>query len=73
VVRYSAGDDIIVLTPGGTNLNIVASQTGITGLTGFNPSPLDLIENPSNGHLYVAQLNEATGSGAIALLKPRLS
>lgn len=73
VVRYSAGDDIIVLTPGGSNLDIVASQTGITGLTGFNPSPLDLVENPSNGHLYVAQLNEGAGSGAIALLKPRLS
>jgi hypothetical protein len=73
VIRYSAGDDIIVLTPGGTNLDIVASQTDITGLTGFNPSPLDLVENPSNGYLYVAQLNESTGSGAIALLKPRLT
>ncbi len=44
VVRYSAGDDVIVLTPGGANQDIVASQTGVTGLTGFT-NPLDLIED----------------------------
>ncbi|HYX18463.1 MAG TPA: Ig-like domain-containing protein [Nostoc sp.] len=70
VIRYSAGKDIIVLTPGGENLDIVNSQTGITGFTGFNPSPLDLVENPRNGYLYVAQLNEGTGTGKITLLRP---
>ncbi|MCC5656985.1 Ig-like domain-containing protein [Nostoc sp. XA010] len=70
VIRYSGGKDIIVLTPGGENLDIVNSQTGITGFTGFNPSPLDLVENPTNGYLYVAQLNEGTGMGKITLLRP---
>ncbi|MEH1999820.1 MAG: Ig-like domain-containing protein [Nostoc sp.] len=70
VTRYSAGKDIIVLTPGGAKLNIVDFQTGITGFTGFNPSPLDLVENPTNGHIYVAQLNEGTGMGKITLLRP---
>lgn len=70
VIRYSAGKDIIVLTPGGENLDIVNSQTGITGFTGFNPSPLDLVENPTNGYLYVAHLNEGTGMGKITLLRP---
>ncbi|MBD2724867.1 Ig-like domain-containing protein [Nostoc sp. FACHB-892] len=70
VIRYSSGKDIIVLTPGGANLDIINSQTGITGFTGFNPSPLDLIENPTNGHIYVAQLNEGTGMGKITLLRP---
>ncbi|MEH2425621.1 MAG: Ig-like domain-containing protein [Nostoc sp.] len=70
VTRYSAGKDIIVLTPGGANLDIVNFQTGITGFTGFNPSPLDLVENPTNGYLYVAQLNQGTGMGKITLVRP---
>ena len=70
VTRFSSGKDIIVLTPGGANLDIVNSQTGITGFTGFNPSPLDLIENPTNGNLYVAQLSQETGMGKITLLRP---
>ncbi len=65
VVRYSGGDDIIVLTPGGANNDIVAAETGITGLTGFN-NPLDLCENKLNGHIYVSEY----GSGEITLLRP---
>jgi fibronectin type 3 domain-containing protein len=65
VARYSAGDDIIVLTPGGQNLDIVEAQTGITGFTGFT-DPLDLTENPANGHLYVTEL----GASKITLLRP---
>ncbi|WP_019588603.1 NPCBM/NEW2 domain-containing protein [Deinococcus apachensis] len=71
VVRYSAGKDIIVLTPGGTNQDIVQAQTLISGLTNFNPSPLDLTENRSTGHLYIAQLNEQTGSGKLTLVRPK--
>lgn len=70
VTRYSVGKDIIVLTPGGPNLDIVNFQTGITGFTGFNPSPLDLVENPTNGYLYVAQLSQETSIGKITLLRP---
>ena len=69
VVRYSAGKDIVILTPG-ANGDIVSSQSGVTGLSGFNPSPLDLTEDRSNGNLYVAQLDETTGSGKLTLVRP---
>ena len=71
VVRYSAGKDIVILTPGGANADIIASQSGVTGLSGFNPSPLDLTEDRSNGNLYVAQLDETTGSGKLTLVRPK--
>ncbi|MDZ7952846.1 Ig-like domain-containing protein [Nostoc sp. DedQUE09] len=70
VTRFSSGKDIIVLTPGGAKLDIINSQMGISGFTGFNPSPLDLVENPTNGNLYVAQLSQETGMGKITLLRP---
>lgn len=65
VVRYSGGDDIIVLTPGGSNNDIVDSETGISGFTGFS-NPLDLCENPANGHIYVSEY----GGSDITLLRP---
>lgn len=66
VVRYSGGDDIIVLTPG-LNGDIINSQTGIVGFTGFT-DPLDIIENPANGFLYLAEY----GGQKLILLKPVL-
>jgi hypothetical protein len=66
VVRYSGGDDIIVLTPG-LNGDIINSQTGISGFTGFT-DPLDIIENPANGFLYLAEY----GGQKLILLKPVL-
>ncbi|WP_245556454.1 NPCBM/NEW2 domain-containing protein [Deinococcus aquatilis] len=69
VVRYSAGKDIVVLTPGGPNLDIITAQTYVTGLSNFTPSPLDLTENRSTGHLYVAQLDEQTGAGKLTLVR----
>jgi len=68
VVRYSGGDDIIVLTPGGVNQDIIDAETGIPGFTGFN-NPLDLCENTSNGDIYVSEY----GSGEITLLRPDAS
>ncbi|WP_216324493.1 Ig-like domain-containing protein [Deinococcus aestuarii] len=68
VVRYSAGKDIIVLTPG-ANGDIASSQTLVTGLTNFSPSPLDLTEDRASGRLYVAQLDEQTGSGKLTLVR----
>ncbi len=65
VVRYSSGDDLMALTPSGSGLEIVASQTGITGLTGFN-NPLDVVENLDNGHLYVSEF----GASKITLCRP---
>ena len=65
VVRYSQGDDIIVLTPGPPNGDIVSSQTGIAGFTGF-ADPLDLVEHPAKGYVYVSEL----GAQRIRLLRP---
>jgi hypothetical protein len=65
VVRYSAGDDIIVLSPGATNPDIQSAQVGIPGLTGF-VDPLDLTEDRSNGDLYVTEM----GASRITLLRP---
>jgi glucose/arabinose dehydrogenase len=66
VARYSAGDDIIALTPGGANLNIVAADAGIVGLEGFT-DPIDLTENPNgNGDLYVSEF----GAQKLTLLRP---
>jgi hypothetical protein len=64
ITRYSGGDDVIVLTPG-PNGNIAESITGITGLTGFI-DPLDIIEDPRTGNLYVAEF----GGQKMTLLRP---
>ncbi len=71
VVRYSQNDDIITLTPGGANKDIINSYEGasIPGFTGFI-DPLDLVENVNNGNIYVSEYG---GDGKIVLLKPMIS
>jgi glucose/arabinose dehydrogenase len=64
VVRYSGGDDIVILTPD-KNGNIVATEKGVSGLSGFE-DPLDLIEDPKTGFIYVAE----HGGEKVTLLKP---
>ncbi len=64
-VRYSVGDDVLVLTPGGPDFDIVSSQTGIVGLTGFS-DPLDLAEDLANGNLYISEY----GAAKITLARP---
>src|SRR5690606_3700496 len=53
VTRWSAGDDIIALTVNGAG-NVTAATTGIPGMGGF-ANPLDIIEDPNNGNLYVIE------------------
>jgi glucose/arabinose dehydrogenase len=67
VVRYSGGDDILILAPDSSG-NIPSSgvKTGVSGLTGF-VDPLDLVENVGPGTLYVIE----HGASKITLLKPR--
>jgi hypothetical protein len=69
VIRYSGGDDIIVLPINATTKEIDGAnvQMGITGMTGFT-DPLDLTHNPATGHIYVT---EHAGQ-RIVLLRPRL-
>ncbi|MEO1712678.1 MAG: T9SS type A sorting domain-containing protein, partial [Bacteroidota bacterium] len=67
VVRYSQQDDIILLEPGtGANKNIISATDGtFVGLSGFN-DPLDLIEDTSNGNIYVSEYGDAK----ITLMRP---
>ena len=63
VTRYSGGDDVIALTVD-DNGQVLDTQTGITGLTGFT-DPLDLTQR-SDGSLYVAEF----GAQQITLVRP---
>ena len=64
-VRFSGGDDIIVLSaaPDGA---ITESLTGIEGFTQF-VNPVDLTEDPKTGNIYVAEF----GGKRITLLRPQ--
>lgn len=66
VARYSRGDDLAVLTPNAVDGYILSIETDIPGFTGMSGA-LDIIENPINGHLYVAALSSI---GRVWLLRP---
>ena len=65
VCRYSGGSDLIALVPDGPDGDIQTFKIGIPGFTGFN-DPLDLVEDVSNGNIYVSDY----GASTIVLLKP---
>ncbi|MEA2709427.1 MAG: large repetitive protein, partial [Phycisphaerales bacterium] len=64
VAEYSGGDDIVVLTPD-NNGNIISAKRGIAGLTHFT-DPLDIIEDPNTGFLYIAEY----GGQRLTLVRP---
>jgi len=64
IVRYSGGDDILVMTPN-SNGSIASVNAGYQGLSGF-VDPLDLVQNSTTGFLYVAEY----GGQRITLLRP---
>jgi hypothetical protein len=64
VVRYSGGDDILVMDVEGDG-SIESFTAGLAGMTNF-ADPLDLVENPSNGYLYIAEY----GGEQLSLLRP---
>ena len=77
IVRFSGGDDIIVLTIDPQTKGISGEQTGIPGLSGFTDDPLDLTHNPATGHIWVTHHGQpAAGqtptTSKITLLRPRL-
>lgn len=55
VTRYSLGDDVIALTLGSDG-NVVSEEVP-SGLNGF-VDPLDLVEDTTNGNIYVAEFDE---------------
>ncbi|WP_218081300.1 malectin domain-containing carbohydrate-binding protein [Anthocerotibacter panamensis] len=68
VVEYSAGDDILALTPGPDGK---IPRGGATQVMGGFDDPLDLTEDPRNGDLYVIELiDKGMGGSRIALLRP---
>ncbi len=82
VIRFSAGKDIVALNPSGPggSINGVLQQN-IAGFGNFNPAPLNLIEDRSNGNIYVTQLRDVKYNsdvqgdskivnGTITLIKP---
>ncbi len=68
VCRYSGGSDLVVLVPDGPQGDINTFRIGIPGFTQFR-DPLDLIEDPSTGFIYVSDY----GRSEIILLKPQIS
>jgi hypothetical protein len=64
VVRYSGGDDVVVLDVD-ANGNIVNAHANYAGLSHFT-DPLDITQDPNTGFLYVAEY----GGERITLLRP---
>lgn len=65
VIRFSGGDDIMVMTIDPVTKEISATQTGITGFGGFS-DPLDLAVYQPKGFIYVTE----HAAKRIALLRP---
>lgn len=70
VARFSGGDDIMIMTPGSAG-EIIDTDTGNAGMTGFL-NPLDLVEDQATGRIYVSEYgDQATTAGAkMTLLRP---
>ena len=79
VVRYSTGNDVVVLTPGSAaqDYDIVDTAGNEASLKDVDTNraigfvdPLDLVENPATGDIYVADFDEEGGNPKIVLLRP---
>ncbi|MDP9292561.1 MAG: Ig-like domain-containing protein [Verrucomicrobiota bacterium] len=69
VVEYSAGDDVLAITPSADG--DVHDLSAVTQLASGFSDPLDIIEDTTNGNLYVTELiNDGLSGGRITLLKP---
>lgn len=73
VCRFSGGDDIIILQPGGTSRDIIGAVTGsqIPGLRKPFANPLDIVEDERTGNLYITEYYDGDGKGKpyLTLLK----
>lgn len=70
IARYNGGQDILAVKPNSDgSISKSGVQARILGLTGLE-SPLDLVENTTNGSLYAVELNEKGMTGAIKLMTP---
>ncbi|MCU0445716.1 MAG: c-type cytochrome [Microscillaceae bacterium] len=70
VVRFNGYNDVMALEPGGDEQNIYRHYDGkFMGMDNLD-APLDLIEDPKTGNLYVSEFG---GYGKITLFKPSLN
>ena len=65
VVEYSGGDDILALA-----LDANGNVSGVTQVIAGLIDPLDIVENQSNGSIYVAEFYSGGAFGQISLLTP---
>lgn len=65
VCRYSGGDDILVLALGSDG-EVTEAVSGVEGFTRLM-DPLDLVEDPATGNLYVAEFQPKR----LTLLRPK--
>jgi hypothetical protein len=71
--RYSGGSDIIALKPNADGtIDQSKTKERLDGLTKLG-SPLDVVEDTTNGNLYVVSLEIDLSAGSITLLKPSSS
>jgi hypothetical protein len=70
VCRFSGGDDLIVLEPGTVNKDIIRATEGdkVPGFRRPFANPLDVVEDPLTGNLYVSEYFDGNGDG-----KPRIT
>jgi hypothetical protein len=66
IIRYSGGDDIIVLTVDPVSKAISSSDTGISGFGPFQ-APLDIAQNLANGDLYVTAHDDVRDANNVAI------
>ena len=64
VCRYNGGSDILALKLDAAG-NVSSTIVGIEGFTGF-ASPLDLVEDPRSGNIYISEY----GAQKLTLLRP---
>ncbi|MCJ8164146.1 InlB B-repeat-containing protein [Pontibacter sp. E15-1] len=65
VCRFSGGDDIMVLEPGTSVLDIIRATEGaaVPGLRRPFANPLDVIEDTQTGNLYISEYFDGNGDG----------
>jgi hypothetical protein len=68
VVRFSGQDDIIVMQPGNNSGDIIAAFEDVPGLQGYD-DPLDVVEDPRTGNLYLAQYDRTGGAFQLILMQ----
>ncbi|HEX8531961.1 MAG TPA: choice-of-anchor D domain-containing protein, partial [Cytophagales bacterium] len=70
VCRFSGGDDLIVLQPGTVNKDIISATEGdkVPGFRRPFANPLDVVEDPVTGNLYISEYFDGNGDG-----KPRIT